>query len=74
MIQRNPPHPDSPLREDVLPALGLTVSEAAEQLGVSRATLSRVINEHAAIKSRDGCPTRAVDNWTIRARLVAHTS
>lgn len=45
----NPPHPGETLKEDVLPALGLTVSEAARQLGVSRATLSRVINGRAAI-------------------------
>ncbi len=31
-----PPHPGETLREDVLPALGLTVTEAARQLGVSR--------------------------------------
>jgi plasmid maintenance system antidote protein VapI len=30
MIQRNPPHPGSLLREEVLPALRLAVSEAAE--------------------------------------------
>ena len=45
----NPPHPGETLREDVLPALGLTVTEAAMQLGVTRAALSRVINGRAAI-------------------------
>ena len=30
----NPPHPGETLLEDVLPALGLTVAEAARQLGV----------------------------------------
>ena len=45
----NPPHPGETIREDILPALGLTVTEAAKQLGVTRATLSRVINEKAAI-------------------------
>ena len=45
----NPPHPGATLREDVLPALGLTVTEAAKQLGVTRAALSRVLNERAAI-------------------------
>lgn len=45
----NPPHPGATLREDVLPALGLTVTEAAQQLGVTRSALSRVLNEHAAI-------------------------
>ncbi len=34
---------------DVLPALGLSVTEAALQLGVTRAALSRVLNERAAI-------------------------
>jgi addiction module HigA family antidote len=45
----NPPHPASILREDVLPALGLTVTAAARQLGVSRVALSRVLNERAGI-------------------------
>ncbi|MEY2340913.1 HigA family addiction module antitoxin [Acidithiobacillus sp. IBUN Pt1247-S3] len=45
----NPPHPGDTLREDVLPALGLTVTEAARQLGVTRATLSRVLHGKAAI-------------------------
>ena len=45
----NPPHPGEILREDVLPALGLSVTDAAEQLGVTRAALSRVINCRAAI-------------------------
>jgi len=45
----NPPHPASILREDVLPALKLSVSEAARQLGVSRVALSRVLNERAGI-------------------------
>lgn len=45
----NPPHPGETLREDVLPALKLTVTEAATQLGVTRAALSRVLNGRAAI-------------------------
>ena len=45
----NPPHPGLTLRDDVLPALGLKVTEAAEQLGVSRVALSRVLNGRAAI-------------------------
>lgn len=47
----NPPHPGETLKEDILPALGLTVTEAAEQLGVARVTLSRMINGHAAISA-----------------------
>jgi addiction module HigA family antidote len=45
----NPPHPGETLLEDVIPALGLTVKAAAEQLGVSRVQLSRVIHGHAPI-------------------------
>ena len=45
----NPPHPGETLRDDVLPALGLTVTDAAAQLGVTRAALSRVLNGKAAI-------------------------
>ena len=45
----NPPHPGLTLRDDVLPALELTVTQAAEQLDVSRVTLSRVLNGRAAI-------------------------
>lgn len=45
----NPPHPGLTLKDDVLPALGLTVTQAARQLGVSRVALSRVLNGRAAI-------------------------
>jgi addiction module HigA family antidote len=45
----NPPHPGLTLRDDVLPALGLSVTEAAEQLGVARVTLSRMLNGRAGI-------------------------
>lgn len=45
----NPPHPGLTIRDDILPALGLKVTEAARQLGVSRVSLSRVINGKAAI-------------------------
>lgn len=45
----NPPHPGETLRDDVLPALGLSVTDAAAQLGVTRAAFSRVLNARAAI-------------------------
>jgi addiction module HigA family antidote len=47
----NPPHPGESLRDDVLPALGLTVTDAAAQLGVTRAALSRVLNARAGISA-----------------------
>ena len=45
----NPPHPGETLREDVLPSLGLSVAEAARQLGVSRVQLSRVLHGHSPV-------------------------
>lgn len=45
----HPPHPGLTIKEDILPALGITVTEAAAQLGVTRVALSRVINGKAAI-------------------------
>ena len=45
----NPPHPGLTLREDVLPALGINVTEAAKQLDVSRVALSRLLNGRAAV-------------------------
>jgi len=45
----NPPHPGDTLREDVLPAMGLSITEAAKEIGVSRVALSSVLNGRAAI-------------------------
>jgi addiction module HigA family antidote len=46
---RLPTHPGEVLREDVLPALGLSVSEAARQLRVSRQTLHRILAGTSAV-------------------------
>ena len=51
MKMRSPAHPGEILREDVLPELGVSVTDAAAALGVSRVTLSRVLNGHAAISA-----------------------
>ena len=48
-MQRRPTHPGAILREDVLPALGLSVSEAARQLGVTRQTLHRIMAEKVSV-------------------------
>src|SRR5262249_21407350 len=42
-VKRPPIHPGEIVREDVLPALGLSVSEAARRLGISRQQLHRVL-------------------------------
>lgn len=51
MPMYNPPHPGEALREDVLPALGLSVTALAQHLGYSRGQLSTVINGHASISA-----------------------
>ena len=47
--RRKPTHPGEVLREDVIKPLGLSVTEAAKHLGVTRKTLSALINCKAAI-------------------------
>jgi addiction module HigA family antidote len=47
--KRCPTHPGALLREDVLPALGLTVADAARQLRVSRQTLHRILAGKMAV-------------------------
>ena len=45
----NPPHPGEVLRELCLEPLGLSVTEAAKALGVSRKTLSALLNGRSGI-------------------------
>ena len=49
MQMHNPPHPGQVLRELCLEPLDLSVTEAAEALGVARKTLSAILNGHAGI-------------------------
>lgn len=56
----NPPHPGATLKEDVLPALGLSVTEAARQLGVTRVALSRVLNGRAGVSAE---MARRIEAW-----------
>lgn len=45
----NPPHPGEILRQLCIEPLGLSVTEAAKGLGVSRKTLSAILNGRAGI-------------------------
>lgn len=49
MAMHNPPHPGEILREFCLEPLDLTVTAAADALGVSRKTLSAILNGRAGI-------------------------
>jgi addiction module HigA family antidote len=47
----NPPHPGEVLRDGVFAGTGITVTEFARRLGVTRVALSRVLNGKAAISA-----------------------
>jgi addiction module HigA family antidote len=49
MPMKNPPHPGSLIKTEVLEVLGLSVSKAAEILQVRRATLSDLLNGKSAL-------------------------
>ena len=51
MPMKHPPHPGDLIREDVLGALHLSVTEAAERLAMSRVALSRVVNGKAGVSA-----------------------
>ncbi len=49
MLMHNPPHPGEVLRKLCLRPLSLSVTQAAKALGVSRKTLSSILNGRAGI-------------------------
>jgi len=49
MRMHNPPHPGEVIKSLCLEPLGVTVTQAAEALGVSRKTLSAILNGRAGI-------------------------
>ncbi len=49
MLMHNPPHPGAIIKELCLEPLGLTVTDAAKALDISRKTLSAIINGKAGI-------------------------
>lgn len=61
----NPPHPGLTLRDDVLAAMDLQLSQAAFQLGIDPDTLSKILDGRAPIS-----PTVAIriERWLGRDR------
>ena len=49
MRMHNPPHPGEVLRDLCLEPLGISVTDAAKALGVSRKTLSAILNRRSGI-------------------------
>ena len=52
MLMHNPPHPGEVVRRQCLEPLGLMVTEATKSLGVSRNTLSMLINGRLKISPK----------------------
>ena len=48
-LRRCPTHPGALLREDILPALRLSIADAAGRMHISRQTLHRILAERAAV-------------------------
>jgi antitoxin HigA-1 len=46
---KNPVHPGRVVRHDCIEAVGLSITKAAEVLGVSRQALNNIVNERAGI-------------------------
>lgn len=51
MPMKNPLHPGLSVKHDCLKLLGLTVTEGARKLGVSRKQLSDIVNCHTGISA-----------------------
>ncbi len=49
MRMHNPPHPGEVLKELCIEPLGISITETAEALGISRKTLSAIVNGRAGI-------------------------
>jgi addiction module HigA family antidote len=48
---KNPVHPGGFAKTEIIEPLGLSVTDAAEALGITRAALSAFLNERAALSS-----------------------
>jgi len=51
MPMKNPPHPGGLVRREIVEPLGLSVTEAAGALGVTRQALSNLLNERTALSA-----------------------
>lgn len=69
-MMHNPPHPGEVLKDEVIAPLGLSVTDAATRLGMSRMALSRVLNGKAAITPDLAVRLENVGSGSARSWLV----
>ncbi len=67
--QRQPTHPGEVLREDVIIPLGLTVTEAAKRLHISRKTLSLLLNSRAPMSPEMAVRVGKATNTSVESWL-----
>lgn len=73
MLMHNPPHPGEVLRRLCLEPLGLSVTAAARALGVSRKTLSSILNGRAGISPEMAVRLSIAFNTTAESWLNQQT-
>ena len=70
-IGMTPPHPGSFIRTEILNELGLSVSRAADILGVRRATLSDLVNGKASL-SPEMAPQNRESLRPVHGHAITH--
>jgi addiction module HigA family antidote len=70
MTMKNPPHPGGVVFRQCIEPTGLTITQAAEALGVTRKTLSELVNEKCAISPEMAVRLSKVFGGTAEGWLV----
>ncbi|MDH5669675.1 MAG: HigA family addiction module antitoxin [Nitrospira sp.] len=73
MRMRNPPHPGEVIKTLCLEPLGITVTQTAEALGVSRKTLSSILNGRAGISPKTAVRLSIAFNTTAESWMNQQT-
>lgn len=74
MAMKNPPYPGRSIKSTCLDPLGLSITDAARCLGVTRQTLTRVIHGHCAISPEMAIRLEKMGWGPARTWLVAQTA
>jgi antitoxin HigA-1 len=72
-MNNKPTHPGEILLKDVIEPLGLTISDAAKQLGITRKSLSNFVHEHTSLTSDLAIRIAIATNTSIASWLNMQT-